>query len=428
MTPLRLFARLPALLAVAAALLACTPTTPQPPGSQLPPESTSPGASEGDSPAPTTPPPLAWGPTAADVQAAIDQAARLSDAELAGTVIVARYEGTSPQVPAELVADLHLGGVILFGPNVESLPQVQHLAAAVQEAGSDLGRDWPTIIAVDNEGGMVQRLSGRTGPWTTFPPFARAGEADPGTVQAAMAAMARELRASGVNTNYAPVADVTAAGDAAIGARSPSPDPGRAGEAVAAAVRGFTDGGVLPSVKHFPGHGGLTIDSHHALPTQSASTNELARRDLPPFQAGIEAGAPMVMMGHIDVEAWEAGVPASVSAAAYDYLREELSFTGVAITDGLDMGALEGTSAEIAVAAIQAGADILLTPADTRAAHAGLVQALADGQLSRDRLEQAAGRVIAMMRHQSQLAKRSGPVSDEDVGAARQAAAALAGE
>lgn len=406
---------------------ACTPTSPPPP----PVSSPTGGAGETDPPAPTTPPPpppLAWGPTADDVEAAIAEAGQLSDEEIAGTVIVARYEGTNPDVPAGLVTELHLGGVILFGPNIESLPQVQGVAAAVQEAGADLGRDWPTIIAVDNEGGQVQRLSSWTGPWTTFPPFARAGDSDAATVTAAMAAMGRELRASGVNTNYAPVADVTGPGDAAIGDRAPSTDTGRAAAAVAAAVRGFTDGGVLPSLKHFPGHGGLTVDSHHALPTQSASVTALQDRDLPPFEAGIEAGAPMVMMGHIDVQAWDEGVPASLSGAAYDYLRDELGFTGVAITDGLDMGALEGTSAQIAVRAIRAGADILLTPADPREAHAGLVQALADGQLSRDRLEQAAGRVIAMMRHQAQLAELSGPVSDEDVGAAGPAAAALDGE
>jgi len=416
---------LPAALAVATGLLlaACTPGGPRIPDEPHDPDPDTAAPAPSTDPEPT---PLAWGPTRTDLEAATQDAAALSDGELAGLVIIARYDGVSADVPASLIADENLGGVLLFGPNVEGLAQVQQVGAAAQAAAETAARDWPAMIAVDNEGGNVQRLSARTGPWTTFPPFAAAGGADEAVVREAMAAMGRELLASGINTNFAPVADVTGPQDAAIGDRSPSADPNEAALAVRAAVEGFAEAGVLASIKHFPGHGALSVDSHEGLPTQSASTEDLEDRDLIPFRAGVEAGAPMVMLGHINVTAWDEGAPASLSPAAYDYLREELGFTGVAVTDGLDMGALGGNSAEIAVRAVKAGADLLLTPADAPAARDGLVEALATGELERERLEEAAGRVIAMLRHQQQQAMDSGPVSDGDVGAAKEAADALA--
>src|SRR5699024_6296595 len=114
-----------------------------------------------------------------------------------------RYPGF--QAPLDLIDTYHLGGVILFGPNIDSLTQVQTVAQQVQELVSKRDQDWPAIVAVDNEGGQVQRLSGRNGPWSTYPPFSHAEAASPTQVTKAMRAMGRELRASGINTNYAPV-------------------------------------------------------------------------------------------------------------------------------------------------------------------------------------------------------------------------------
>ncbi len=407
-------------------LAACTAPTGDAPNPSDVPESSSEQEQWTAEPEPESEPePLAWGVTELDIEQARAHAAELSDEDLAGLVIVARYDGTAPEVPAGLVRDLRLGGIILFSPNITGLDQVQATAGAIQDVHEELGRDWPATIAVDNEGGIVQRLSGERGPWTTFPAFAAAGDAEPGVVSAAMAAMARELRASGVNTNYAPVADVTSQTDVTIRSRAASDDTGTVSRAVVEAVEGFTGGGVLSSIKHFPGHGNLGTDSHVGLPLQNASMEEVIERDLPPFIAGIEAGAPMVMMGHIAVRDWDEGVPASLSHVAYDYLRDDLGFTGVTISDGLDMGALQGTSAEIAVRAMNAGCDILLTPSNPQGARDGLLEALKSGELSRDRLVEAAGRVIAMMRHQEALAANAGPVSDADVGAHQEEADAL---
>lgn len=415
--------RLPmlALLASALMLSACTAPAGGPPPT---PVETGPSAS----PSPTAEP-LPWGPTEAEVQAAIATAATMTPEEVAGQVIVARYPGTEAQAAAEELTRYHLGGLVLFGENVSSLDQVRATSEALGEAQSQLDRSWPAIFAVDNEGGLVQRLAAARGPWTSFPEFMAAGAADDAEVtRQAAEAMAIELRATGLNVNFAPVADVTiGADDAVIGTRSAGGEADRVAAAVTAAVQGFTDGGVISSLKHFPGHGSLRVDSHEALPEQDATARQLARRDLVPFQAGIDAGAATVMVGHISVDAWDPGVPASLSPAAYAHLREDLGFTGVAITDGLDMGAVRETSSDepVAVRALAAGADLLLTPADVGAAVGNIVAALADGSLARDRVDQAAGRVIAMMRWQAQAAEATGPVSPEEAGSGAAASLAL---
>lgn len=384
------------------------------------------------SPSPTEPPDpaLAWGPTESELADATAAAAELSDSEAAGQVLIARYGGTDPAVAADLVEDEGLAGVLLFSENVSSLEQVVATADAVQEAVADT-RDWPAVVSVDNEGGPVQRLSGESGPWTSVPPFQAAGaaSAQPEVVAAAYEAMARELVGSGVTVDFAPDADVTIGpADVTIGTRSAGSDPERVADAVVAALDGFAAGGVLTSLKHFPGHGTLDVDSHEALPVLDATTAELGERDLVPFAAGIDAGAPMVMMGHIAVSAWDPGVPASLSPAAYDHLRDELGFTGVAVTDGLDMGALTASrsSAQIAVEALQAGADLLLTPVDVREARDGIVDAIADGSLDRERLTEAAGRVIAMVRWQADLLDDAGGADSDAVGTAGDAVADLA--
>ncbi|MGC0274548.1 glycoside hydrolase family 3 N-terminal domain-containing protein [Pseudactinotalea sp. Z1739] len=422
--------RSPVALGLAALILAagCTAPGDQPDtgASDPAPEQTAqPTPTPTPSPEPDPEPTLAWGPAESDLASATEVAEQMDDDELAGQVIIARYSGTHPGDAAALVQTYHLAGVILFAENITSTDQVRDTAAAVQEGQAEMSRDWPAVISVDNEGGPVQRMSAESGDWTTFPPFAAAGAADPDAVSTAMAAMATELRASGVTMNFAPVADVSiGAADPTINMRAAGDDPERVSETVRAALTGFAAGGVLTSVKHFPGHGALTVDSHYDLPVLDAGEQHLAERDLVPFADAIEAGAPMVMLGHIAAQAWDEGVPATLSPRAYDVLREDLGFTGVAITDGLDMGALTATrtSGQIAVEALDAGADLLLTPADTAGAHAAIMAALEDGSLDRDRVREAAGRVIALQRWQAGLAEEAGEVDDGDVGSAAQAA------
>ena len=207
-----------------------------------------------------------------------------------------------------------------------------------------------------------------------------------------------DLAALGITMDFAPVADVTVgAADPTIGDRAASADPAVAARTVVAAWRGLLAGGTVPVLKHFPGHGSVAADSHVALPCQTASLEQLSARDLVPFQAAVDAGAPVVMMGHIDVVQLDPGVPSSLSPAAYGLLREGLGFDGVAVTDALDMGAVPvGAPGEEVVRALAAGADLVLKPRDVAAAHAAIVAAVQSGALPRERLEEAATRVAAL--------------------------------
>ncbi len=208
----------------------------------------------------------------------------------------------------------------------------------------------------------------------------------------------------------APVADVTIGpADPTIGSRSPAGDPWLAAQVVSASVAGFRQAGIVPVAKHYPGHGSVTVDSHEGLPVQTASLDELRARDLVPFAAAARAGAPAVMMSHLAVEALDPGVPASLSPAAYASLRGDAGFQGVAVTDALDMAAVtadHGTGGA-AVAALAAGADLLLMPADVREAHAALVAAIADGSVPRDRVQDAAAKVVALQRWQARAAEQT---------------------
>jgi beta-N-acetylhexosaminidase len=351
---------------------------------------------------PQPPPPLAWGPTPADLEDARSVVAALPVEQVAGQVIVARYQGTTPDSAASLVSELSLAGVILMADNVIDPSQVSASADAVQQASAALGRSWPAVVAVDQEGGRVARVGL---PATEFPTLMTAGAARGGEVtRAAAAASGGELRSMGFTWVFAPDADVTTGpDDPTIGSRSASDDPQVVSDVVTAAVEGYEQAGIVAVAKHYPGHGSVPTDSHEALPVQPRSLDELRARDLVPFAAAADAGVPVVMMSHIAVEALEPGVPASMSAAAYASLRTDAGFTGVAVTDALDMAAVTERygPGDAAVSALAAGADVLLMPRDPRAAHRAIIDAVAAGRLPRSRLDDAAARVIALMRQRA---------------------------
>ena len=281
------------------------------------------------------PVPAGWGPTAAEIARARSYVGRLSLRERAGQVIVASYSGTG--APTALVNRLHLGGVIPFSANVSSAAQVTRANRALQHG---VHRPWPVLVGVDQEGGMVARV---TVGATPFPAFMSTGAAgDAALTRAAYAASGGELRAMGFNVDFAPDTDVTSGpSDPAIGARSAGSSPGKVADHAVAAMKGFASSGVVPVLKHFPGHGSVTTDSHVGLPVQRRSVRELEAHDLVPFRSGIAAGASAVMVGHLDVRALDPHVPSSLShAAVTGLLRERLGFRGVAITDSLEMGAV----------------------------------------------------------------------------------------
>jgi beta-N-acetylhexosaminidase len=373
--------------------------------------------------------PLAWGPTVGELEGARELVAGWSAKRLAGQVIVGRYHGTDPSVPARLVADHHLAGVQMTGDSIRDRGQVLATTKAVARAVRRDGRDFPPVVGVDQEGGVVSHLDGVA---TEFPSFATAGRAvaaapraNRRVVRRAADATGLELRALGFTWVFAPVADVTiGAADPTIGSRSASSNPRIAALATLSAVQGYDDAGVVSTVKHFPGHGSATADSHLTLPRIDAGMARLRRHDLVPFRRAVRAGAPAVMVGHLDVPALaEPGVPASLAPAAYDYLREDLGFEGVAITDSLGMGAVVATG-KPAVDALAAGADLLLMPADTARSAVTVTRAIRSGEVPRDRAEEAAARVVALQRWQQRRAEAT-PVPGDVTSRARAAAAAL---
>ncbi len=354
-----------------------------------------------------------WGPSRTELDHAVRAVRRLSLPELAGQVIVASYQGTA--APVGLVNRLHLGGVITFSDNVVTPRQVRAVNARLRRSAD---RDWPLFLAVDEEGGLVERVAAGD---ARFPAFMTAGAAHrPGLTRRATGALASGVRGLGFTVDLAPVADVTTgSADPTIGSRSPGSDPQLVARQVNAAVAGLLDAGVVPVVKHFPGHGSVRADSHVRLPVQRRSRAELRGADLVPFRRAVAAGAPAVMVAHLDVRAVDPGTPSSLSRPVVTgLLRGDLGFDGLVVTDALDMGAVSARgSAAAAVQALHAGADVLLMPADPARARAGVLAAVRSGALPRQRLEQAAARQVALLLHE----RRQRDVAPRSPAAASQA-------
>lgn len=417
----------PVLAAASAvvALASCT-AAPGPVPSQAPstpaapsaPRTTPAPAAASPSPSPTPDPalrPLGWGPQQRDQDAAAAVLAGMSLEQKAGQVLLPFFTGTDAGAHAAVVERLHLAGAIIMGDNVPLDPQGKVDVAAmgalnrkVAQAATADGRPWPGMIGVDQEGGIVARLGAPLTEWPAPMSYGAAGSVP--LAQEAGQGLAGELVPLGFNTDFAPDTDVTIGpADPTIGARSMSADPAAAASLGVAYSQGMLAAGVLPAVKHFPGHGSVTTDSHLNLPVQPAGVADLSARDWKPFQAAIAAGAPMVMTGHIAVPALEPGVPASLSAPTYKALRG-LGFNGVAVTDALNMGAVHKTypAGAAAVMALAAGADLLLMPADVGQAHAAIVSAVTTGSLPAARLDEAALRVATMMTWHARAAAGTG--------------------
>ena len=372
--------------------------------------------------------PTSWGPTVGELAEARDLGATWTPEQRAGGVIVGRFHGTDPAEPAAMVRDLHLAGVSVTTDNIVDRDQVVAMTSALADAAVDDGRDFPPVIGVDQEGGYVSHLRGVA---TDFPHFQTAGLAIQADARAgrrvtreAALTTGLELRGLGFTWVFAPVADVTiGAADPTIGARSPSEDPRIAAEAIGAAIKGYDDAGIVSTVKHFPGHGTATTDSHDTLPVVDSTLAEIEAHDLPPFASAIDHHAPAVMMSHLDLTSIAPDVPASMAPEVYDLLRDDLGFEGVTITDSLGMGAVGGRPTP-ALQALEAGADLLLMPVDTAVTHQIVVEAIESGEVSRERVEEAAARVVALQMWQARLAAQR-PVPADVAERARAASAAL---
>jgi beta-N-acetylhexosaminidase len=262
-----------------------------------------------------------------------------------------------------------VAGFTLFGAgNARSPRQVRSLTAALQSAS---GQELPLLMATDQEGGQLLALGKG---WTPFgSPMAIGATGDTDLAERVGRAIGRELRAVGVNVNYGPVLDLAALPMAdAMGIRSFGDDPAAVARLGAAWLRGVQSAGVAATGKHFPGSGGLAVDTHYSLGVLERSRAELARRELSPFKAAIDAGVRVVMSGHFAAPALTGSstLPSTLSRRVMNgLLRDELGFGGVSITDALDMAALpqDATQAVDVIAALEAGVDLLLAKPDRRA-------------------------------------------------------------
>jgi beta-N-acetylhexosaminidase len=292
-----------------------------------------------------------------------------------GRLMLAFNGTTVPAWLGERLAAAPAAGVTLFrAPNLRNPAQVRRLTAGLQAAAarrSAAEADLPLLIAADQEGGQLLALGDGFTPFGG--PMAIGATGDAGLAERVGRAIGRELRAVGVNVNYAPVLDVASnPANPALGIRSFGDDPGAVGRLAGAWLGGLQSAGVAGVGKHFPGIGGAAVDTHLGLAVVDRSRAELDARDLRPFEASIEAGVRMVMSGHFASPALTGSrtLPATLSRRLMgDLLRDELGFDGVTITDALDMAALpqDATQAVDVVAAIRAGVDLLLATPDRRA-------------------------------------------------------------
>lgn len=379
------------LLLVVSLLAACDPT-PDLPGSSVPTptvpvETLPPLPTPEPTPEPTpTPDPIA------------ERLAELTTEQKVGQLLVAGIEGTTPgQDGAQALRTAQVGGIILFRRNIEGAEQLTGLLNGLKALN---GSGVPLFLCVDQEGGRVDRMP----PELKRTPSARAvGEADVGGAYGAL--LAEECAAFGFNLDFAPCLDVwsnpenTVIGDRALGTEWEQ--VARLGLEALEAMGPAQ--GVIPAVKHFPGHGDTSVDSHVALPVVDKSLEELQQRELLPFQQAIEAGtAPVVMAAHILLTQIDPEYPASLSQIVItDLLRGELGFDGVVCTDDLTMGAISNTYGigEAAVLAVEAGCDLLLVchgAHQLAEARLALLEAVDQGRISQERLDESVYRILAL--------------------------------
>ena len=307
--------------------------------------------------------------------------------------------------------DLGVGGFIIFGGTA---PAVRTLTAELHRRSKH-----PLLIGADLERGAGQQFNGAT----PLPPLAAIGSlADLDVTRRAGELTAREARALGVTWVYAPDADVDVEPrNPIIGTRSFGSKPAEVSRHVQAWIVGCHQGGALACVKHFPGHGRTTADSHAELPVVEADRSTVMK-DLEPFQAAIQAGVDSVMSAHISFPALDpSGTAATLSAPILtDLLRHQLGFHGLVVTDALIMkGVLDAGAGEASavVAAVQAGCDALLYPTDLQLVHSALQRALSSDGV-RDRIAQASQRIDT-------AARRVGRGGSGDYGGAGDRAFAL---
>jgi beta-N-acetylhexosaminidase len=400
-------------LLLASLLTACHAPPPQqhtqPTGPDVLPAAT-PSPTQTPAAAPATQPEATREPEPVIISEWEETLSQMTIREKIGQLFIYRLPGGAKTVNTavrQLTEELHPGGFILFGENVESIDQVHSLTEGLQTLSKIL-----LFIAIDEEGGRVSRIGKLYEE--KIPPALQIGETgDPQNVYDAYVTIGERLHSLGVNMNYAPVADIWSnEANTVIGNRAFGRNAEIAANMVEAAVKGLKDTGVLSVVKHFPGHGDTAEDSHFHIAMYNHDRTRFDAMEAIPFLRGIHAGTDGVMVGHIatpllkkenPIAEWmgplfESGrLPATFSDYwLTDVLRGEMGFDGLIITDALEMGALTAhfTQEQIAVGAFLAGSDILLIPTDPKTAFAAILNAYESGIITEERLDASVKRIL----------------------------------
>ena len=294
----------------------------------------------------------------------------------------------------QTLAEYPVGGVVVLAANLEDADQTETMFSTLQSYSKT-----PLFLAVDEEGGDVARCAEMLGTTEFEPMYYYKDDGDTVAHDNAQT-IAQDIRQFGFNLDFAPVADVwTNPDNTVIADRAYSDDYEQAAELVGSAVEGFRDGGVLCTLKHFPGHGDTYEDSHDGLAYVNDTAEELKNGALLPFQSGIDAGADMVMVGHLMVEDVDPDLPATLSPKIVpQLLRQELDYDGVVITDSMGMGAITDnySNDEIVKGIFDADIDIILAPESLEDYVAAIEEGIHDGSLSKEQLDQKVLRILTL--------------------------------
>lgn len=317
--------------------------------------------------------------------------ASMTDEQKVGQIILGRFPSEGA---ADTMSKYCLGGYTLYASDFQNeFPDTMSEKTAKIQAAADI----PAFLATDEEGGTVVRVSKfpqyRLSPFTSQIVLARDGE---DAVRDENIEKAELLLSLGINFNLAPVADITENHSDYIYDRTFGENTENTAKYVAAAVEGMTEGSIMSCLKHFPGYG-PNVDTHTGSANDDRSRSSFENTDFLPFQSGIEAGAPAVMVNHNVVSAFDSESPASLSAEVHSVLRDELGFEGIILTDDLGMDAITEFAAEADespyVLAVNAGNDMLCT-SDIESAYNDVLAALADGRIDADRLDASVLRIL----------------------------------
>lgn len=322
--------------------------------------------------------------------------------EKLGQLLIIGIRGTSlTEDEAEFIITNNIGGVILFARNIENPEQVHSLCRSIQALRHKTKDKLPLFIGVDQEGGRVARMKA---PFTQWPALSYLGKLDSTSVAFKFAMdMGSELRAVGINLDFAPCVDVlTNPKNSVIGDRSLSTDPEQVAKLASALVRGYIKSGIIPCAKHFPGHGNTLLDSHEDLPIEEVDEERLKNVELVPFKKVFRARLDMVMTSHIKFPKIDPKFPVTLSEKFLKgMLRNELRYRNLIITDDLDMKALAKNfpTADIPVMALQAGCDILLYCNNfdhPQVAIDSLMKAAKDHKINGKQIDESYGRIVAL--------------------------------